>query len=97
MSLLTGEPRSATVVAATPVLVHEITKEDIEPILRAHPELAGRFAEVVTDRRLADERRVNAQSRQELEGTRRSMIEALSKRARDFFKLGEAKTRVRAH
>ena len=96
LSLLTGEPRSATVVAATPALVHEITKDDIEPILRANPELAGRFAEVVTDRRLADERRVNAQSRQELEGTRNRMIEALSKRARDFFKLGEPKTRVRA-
>ena len=96
LSLLTGEPRSATVVAATPVLVHEIRKEDIEPMLRANPELAGRFAEVVTDRRLADERRTDARSRSELEVARTGMVETLIARAREFFRLGETKARVGA-
>jgi small-conductance mechanosensitive channel len=76
--------------------VHEIREQDIEPMLRANPELAGRFAEVVTDRRLTDERRVDARSRVELEAVRTGMVEALQGRARDFFKLGEPKARVGA-
>jgi CRP-like cAMP-binding protein len=96
LSLLTGEPRSATVVAATAVLVHEIRKEDIEPILQAHPELARHFAEVVTDRRLADERRINARTGQDLDRVRAGMIESLLDKAREFFKLKEFRARVAA-
>ncbi len=78
------------------VRVHEIRKQDIEPMLRANPELTGRFAEVVTDRRLADERRVDARSRVELEAARTGMVEAPLGRARDFLRLGEPRARVGA-
>lgn len=96
LSLLTGEPRSATVVAATAVLVQEIRKEDIEPILQAHPELAGRFAEVVTNRRLANDRRAAARSSLELDQVRTGMIDALLEKARAYFKLRGVKSHVGA-
>ncbi|HWT09215.1 MAG TPA: cyclic nucleotide-binding domain-containing protein, partial [Roseomonas sp.] len=39
MSLLTGQPRSATVVAVTEAVVLELSKADLDPVLRARPEL----------------------------------------------------------
>lgn len=52
MSLLTGEPRTATVRALVPVTAVEVTKENIEPILHDVPQLSDKFAEVMLDRRL---------------------------------------------
>ena len=37
VSLLTGEPRSATVTAVTDCVVYEIRKQDFEPLLKARP------------------------------------------------------------
>lgn len=36
-SLLTGQPRSATIVALTEAVVLELRKEDLDPVLRARP------------------------------------------------------------
>jgi len=52
MSLLTGEPRSATIVAATEVLVFEIAKEDMAALLGSRLELAEVLAHAVTARKL---------------------------------------------
>jgi small-conductance mechanosensitive channel/CRP-like cAMP-binding protein len=87
LSLLTGSPRSATVRASTPAVVHEITKADLEPLLNAHPELAERFAEVMADRRLADSDR-KARSHEEYLAARASMVDSILGRAVRFFKLG---------
>lgn len=51
MSLLTGEPRSATVVAKTDTLAILIQKSALSAILEARPELAQTFAQVVEERR----------------------------------------------
>jgi CRP-like cAMP-binding protein len=50
MSLMTGEPRNATVTALTRVRVLEITKRPIEVLLRASPELLQRFSHVLAKR-----------------------------------------------
>lgn len=39
MSLLTGQPRSATILALTDALAFRLTREDIDPVLRARPAL----------------------------------------------------------
>ncbi|CAH0313851.1 mechanosensitive ion channel family protein [Roseomonas sp. CECT 9278] len=39
MSLLTGQPRSATIVALTDALAFRLTREAIDPVLRARPAL----------------------------------------------------------
>lgn len=59
MSLLTGELRRATVVARGEVHLVEITKGEIEPIIRANPSLAGRLSGILAERedRLAALRR----------------------------------------
>ncbi|MEO3475659.1 mechanosensitive ion channel family protein [Roseomonas sp. CAU 1739] len=38
-SLLTGQPRSATIIALTEAVVLELRKEDLDPVLRARPAL----------------------------------------------------------
>ena len=52
MSALTGEPRSATIVAATEAMVFEISKEHIAPLLHSRRELAELIAQAVTSRKL---------------------------------------------
>jgi CRP-like cAMP-binding protein len=50
MSLLTGEPRSATVRAADAALVYEIGWRQYEPLLRAHPDWIDELAEIMEQR-----------------------------------------------
>ena len=50
MSLLTGAPRAATVAALSPMVVLEIGKAAIAPLLRAEPALFDRFAVMLEQR-----------------------------------------------
>ncbi len=56
ISLLTGEPRTATIRAATDAVAYEIRKEHLEPVLKARPDAAAAIARIVAERRLATER-----------------------------------------
>ena len=51
MSLLTGEPRTATVVAIEETEVLQIRKVAIKPIFEANPELVRSISEMVEERR----------------------------------------------
>lgn len=51
MSLLTGEPRAATVAALTDTVVYEIGKEDLELLLASRPEIAVNISQIVAQRR----------------------------------------------
>ncbi|MEP6800643.1 MAG: mechanosensitive ion channel family protein [Acidobacteriota bacterium] len=51
ISLLTGEPRTATVRALSETVLVEIEKRTIEPILRQNPSLCGAFDAVIAERR----------------------------------------------
>ena len=53
MSLLTGEPRSATVIATTEVECFRLDKTAIQPLLEKRPELAVQLAHGLTDRKTA--------------------------------------------
>jgi CRP-like cAMP-binding protein len=50
MSLLTGAPRAATVVAEEPVVALEIDRSAIRPLLLAEPALFDRFAAMLEKR-----------------------------------------------
>jgi CRP-like cAMP-binding protein len=50
MSLLTGEPRTATVRAVTSATVYEIGRRQYEPLLRARPDLIDELARMVEER-----------------------------------------------
>lgn len=49
MSLLTGQPRGATITAVLQSLIYEIHRADLEPILRRRPEVAEGLAVVMAE------------------------------------------------
>jgi CRP-like cAMP-binding protein len=51
MALLTGERRTADVIALTDVVAVEIAKDALEPVLHDHPELAAAISAKVGERR----------------------------------------------
>ena len=85
MSLLTGEPRSGTVMAETDVQVLRVSKNDFAGLLQANAELAGNLAAVLEKR--AEGRRTAMTT----SITRESVPEtplALAVRIKLFFGLG---------
>jgi CRP-like cAMP-binding protein/small-conductance mechanosensitive channel len=50
MSLLTGEPRSATAIALDQVDCYQLAKPDLDAVFAGRPELAGDIAGVLADR-----------------------------------------------
>jgi small-conductance mechanosensitive channel/CRP-like cAMP-binding protein len=50
MSLLTGAPRGATVVAAAPSLLREVTADALAPLLERSPALIDRMGVILADR-----------------------------------------------
>jgi small-conductance mechanosensitive channel len=55
ISLLTGQPRTATVTALLAALVYEIHRDDIDPILRRRPAIAEGLALVMAERHMRNE------------------------------------------
>ena len=52
MSLLTGEPRTATIIPHTDSVVYEIKKMMIEPYLREYPLFLEHIGMLLTERKL---------------------------------------------
>ncbi|MEO8431597.1 MAG: mechanosensitive ion channel family protein [Acidobacteriota bacterium] len=85
ISLLTGEPRTATVRSLVETVLLEIDKKTLEPILRESPTLCGAFQTIIEERRrgAAD---VLESSREELGRVQQRV--ALADRIARFFGLG---------
>jgi len=82
-SLLTGEPRSATVTTLTECYLVEILKESLDPVLHARPELAEALG-----RTLAERRHGIALAEQALPAVGwRQRVDELTRRIRRFFDL----------
>lgn len=58
MSLLTGESRSATVVALTDVVVFEITKPVFEKLLKERPEIIDEISEIIEFRQTSNIKKI---------------------------------------
>lgn len=63
MSLLTGEPRSATVVAAFPTLALELDRPVYADLLARHPPLLGSLVKLLRDRLVSSNRHHKARRR----------------------------------
>jgi CRP-like cAMP-binding protein len=75
MSLLTGQPRSATVSAATEAVVYKIGREHLRPILERRPEIAEGLAAVMAARQAMNaERRRLADLPPEAPPTREDLL-----------------------
>lgn len=86
MSLLTGEPRTATIVAATDVVAHEITKDHMNILLSKRPEVAETISKVVAHRRLVNTQTLaNATPEEKIEQTENLAQQIMSK-MKSFFK-----------
>jgi len=57
VSLLTGQPRTATITAAFEALVYEIHREDLDPILRRRPQIVEGLATVMADHQALNARK----------------------------------------
>lgn len=83
MSLLTGEPRTATVKALTNVEAISVPKEGLEPVLEAKPELSDKLAEIMAERRAMTEGFINSRSKQ----ASPTLMQAYASRICSFFGL----------
>jgi len=89
MSLLTGEPRAATIVAETDVECFRLDKDAFQRVIERRPELAGELASVLSQRR--NQLTAAREGMGDVEGTRQRQAKverALFARIRDFFELG---------
>ncbi|MBV9298147.1 MAG: mechanosensitive ion channel [Verrucomicrobia bacterium] len=87
ISLLTGEPRSATVLAALDCEVIEIEQETIGILLREHPELAESLSDTVVARRSATETQLASAPANGHGPERDATKEGFLRRLRKFFQL----------
>jgi len=85
MSLLTGEPRSATVVAITSAVAFEITHEDLDALFKVRPEIMEKLSEVVAERRLRNIQTSSAMSAKEQDRQIASVAKQLLGKIRTFF------------
>ena len=75
MSVLTGEPRSATVVAIGDAALMAVDRDVFERLLAKEPDLAQRLAEVISRRKLAlDQARADAAAHPAMEKEARNLL-----------------------
>ena len=88
MSLITGDPRSATIKATTDSLIYEIEKSALEPIFKAYPSLPESIAQTVASRDTHRERFVaEVEERIALESDQQKVKDQLLEQIKRFFQL----------
>jgi CRP-like cAMP-binding protein len=85
MSLLTGEPVSASVILKTESSIIEINHENMETLFAQRPELMSKMSEVVVLRKLQNEN-VRASLSHEDHKEQKTLISRMTERVRSFFK-----------
>ena len=85
-SLLTGTPRTATVTAATPSLLLEVGRAELEPLLRANPALVEALGAVMARRQSATETAVRGAGA-EAAAAPHGLVSQIAGRIRSLFAL----------
>jgi CRP-like cAMP-binding protein len=85
-SLLTGEPRSATVTAEEPCEAFVLGREDLAPILEQDPSVAETLSRVLAERTAATDARIEHR-RGQMQQTVEEEEASLLQRIRRYFKL----------
>ncbi|MDE3156108.1 MAG: mechanosensitive ion channel family protein [Acidobacteriota bacterium] len=86
MSVLTGDPRTATVVAQEEVEAVEIPKAAFARLIHDNPDVVSRLGELLAQRQVANEQRTGAHPEAaQVEQVRAGML----RRVRAFFQLGQ--------
>jgi len=87
MGLLTGQARTATVIAENDVLCYRLDKSGFDAILRARPELADGFAKVVARRQAENDATLQAADADARARMAVSRASDLVRRIRQFFEI----------
>ena len=88
MSLITGSPRSATVISKTTALIYEINKDSLEPLFESYPFLPEVIAQTVAERDILRESVVaKAEQKLALEDRQAEAKDQLLERIQRFFQL----------
>lgn len=85
MSLLTGEPRSATVVALTEATIYEIRKDDMAALLDRNPGAAEVLSQAAAERRVLSSAVMNSTTSRGLEAEKASIAGQILARMTKFF------------
>jgi small-conductance mechanosensitive channel/CRP-like cAMP-binding protein len=88
MSLLTGEPRSASVVALTAAVLYELDKEYLAPLLARRPELGEALADLMLARQRSGRAQLDARDGEQALEQRSTSARLLGK-LRSFLNLPE--------
>lgn len=86
MSLLTGAPRSATIVAATDVIVHEITKDHMNTLFSRRPEIVETISLVIAERKLRNSKTLQTATPEERIEQTQSLAGQIVSKIKSFFK-----------
>ena len=79
MSLLTGEPRSATVTAQDAVTLYEVDKAALAPILQANPSQVDHLAAIIQRRRASGQDNSHAANAEQTTDAAKSLIGKIKK------------------
>lgn len=90
MGLLTGQPRSSTVVACTDVKCFRLGKESLEAVMRRRPEIAEGISETLARRRVELDAILEEADEQALRERMKKTQGFLLGRIREFFRLGSS-------
>jgi CRP-like cAMP-binding protein len=85
MALLTGEARSATVIAEDEVLCYRLDKAGFDAIVKARPEVVEAMSRVIVARRAANDARLQALSAEARAGQTSTLTAELVRRIKGFF------------
>ncbi|HSW71579.1 MAG TPA: mechanosensitive ion channel family protein, partial [Gammaproteobacteria bacterium] len=85
LSLLAGEPRSATVIALSDTMVYEISKEAMSQLFEEHPDLIQKISDKIAEQQLINLTKQKEYSSLEAQNQKRSFASALMKRISKFF------------
>jgi small-conductance mechanosensitive channel/CRP-like cAMP-binding protein len=85
MSLLTGDPRSATITTSTSAVIYEVAKRVIEPILQARPEVLQELAQTIAMRQLQNQTTLARDNSAASEAHQQTFTAQILGKIRDFF------------
>lgn len=95
MSLLLGEPRSATIASKGDAMVVEITKEAMTHLMHERPELARYLAELLAQRQT--QAAAKLATHQQANGHGHTLFDQLASRISHFFGLGKSQAATAKH
>ena len=85
MALLTGKPRSATVIAATDVLGYEISQSCMWDLIMDYPDILENISRVVAERQIQEQHFLENIQREDLIETTQKLTDEILTSIRSFF------------